>query len=192
MRHRRAGKKFGMKPSHRKSMFRSMARSLLTHERIRTTETKAKELRRVVDNLVTLALRNDLHARRQAYKVLENHQLVQKLFDEIGPRFQGVPGGFTRVVKLGDPRRGDNAPMAVIELSVQAGQEAPTPTPKKKAKEESKPAAAKAEPKAEEPASEEPAAGETVAEAEEAPAEETSTEEAPVEEAPAGEEKKAE
>ncbi|WP_438616464.1 50S ribosomal protein L17, partial [Oceanidesulfovibrio indonesiensis] len=93
-------------------MFRNMARSLLTHGRIKTTEAKAKELRSVADKLITLALRNDLHARRQAYRVLENHQLVKKLFDEIGPRFVGVKGGYTRVVKLAVPRAGDCAPMA--------------------------------------------------------------------------------
>ena len=98
-------------------MFRNMARSLLTYGRIRTTETKAKELRKVVDRLVTLALRNDLHAMRLAYKVLENHTLVKKLFEEIGPRFVGVQGGFTRVVKLGLPRPGDAAPLAIIELT---------------------------------------------------------------------------
>jgi large subunit ribosomal protein L17 len=98
-------------------MFRNMARSLLTYGQIKTTETKAMELRKVADQLVTLGLRNDLHARRLAYKVLENHQLVQKLFDEIAPRFNGGGGGYTRVYKLGLPRVGDCAPMAVIELT---------------------------------------------------------------------------
>lgn len=124
MRHNKKVAKLGRNASHRKAMLRNMVRALLTHERIRTTETKAKELSRVADKLVTLALRNDLHARRQAYKVLENHQLVAKLFDDIGPRFSGVPGGFTRVVKLGLPRLGDAACLAVIELSRQAGEPA--------------------------------------------------------------------
>jgi large subunit ribosomal protein L17 len=103
-------------------MLRNMARSLLIHERISTTEHKAKELRGVVENLVTLAQTDSVHARRMAYKVLENHQLVARLFNEIGPRFQGQPGGFTRVVKMGLPRAGDCAPMAVIELTKMAGE----------------------------------------------------------------------
>ena len=122
MRHKNAGKKFSRTPSHRKALLRNLAKALLSHGKIRTTETKAKELRGVVEPLITLALRNDLHARRQAYRVLGNHSLVKRLFDEIGPAFVGVPGGYTRVVKLALPRRGDNAPLALIELTRQAGQ----------------------------------------------------------------------
>jgi len=133
MRHRKSGKKLGMEPCHRNAMFRNMARSLVTHGRIRTTVIRAKELRRVADGLITLALRNDLHSRRLAYKVLENHQLVQKLFDEIGPRFVGKPGGFTRVIRLGEPRKGDNAPLAVIEFTADAAPEA-APAPEEKPK----------------------------------------------------------
>ena len=92
-------------------MLRNMARSLLIHERIRTTEHKAKELRGIVERLVTLARTDTVHARRLAYKVLENHQLVARLFNDIAPRFAGQPGGYTRVVKLGLPRAGDCAPM---------------------------------------------------------------------------------
>ncbi|GFK95657.1 50S ribosomal protein L17 [Fundidesulfovibrio magnetotacticus] len=117
MRHSKSGKKLGRTSSHRKAMFRNMARSLLTYGQIKTTETKAMALRKVADNLVTLGLRDDVHSRRLAYKVLENHQLVKKLFDEIAPRFSGVNGGYTRVYKLGLPRVGDCAPMAVIELT---------------------------------------------------------------------------
>jgi len=161
MRHKKSGRKLGRTWEHRKAMFRNMARSLISHERIRTTEAKAKELRRVVEKLVTLALRDDLHSRRQAYKVLGNHQLVKKLFDEIGPRFQGVNGGYTRVVKLGLPRPGDSAPLAMIEFTRMPGQ-AETETKKKPAKAK-KPAApvktekkktetkTKAEPEAEKP-----------------------------------------
>jgi large subunit ribosomal protein L17 len=116
MRHSNAGKKFSRTPSHRKALLRNLAKALLNHGKIRTTEVKAKELRGVVEPLITLALRNDLHARRQAYRVLGNHALVKRLFDEIGPVFAGVPGGYTRVVKLAQPRRGDNAPLALIEL----------------------------------------------------------------------------
>ncbi|HBR05754.1 MAG TPA: 50S ribosomal protein L17, partial [Desulfovibrio sp.] len=92
MRHRKSGRKFNRSSSHRIAMFRNMARALLTYEAIRTTEAKAKDLRSVVDKLITLALRDDLHARRDAYKVLNNHQMVQKLFTDIGPRYAGGKG----------------------------------------------------------------------------------------------------
>lgn len=117
MRHSNSGKKLSRTPSHRKALFRNLTKALLTHGKIRTTEIKAKALRRVVEPLITLALRNDLHARRQAYRELGSHQLVKRLFDVLGPAFVGVPGGFTRVYKLAQPRRGDNAAMAVIELT---------------------------------------------------------------------------
>ena len=122
MRHSNSGKKLSRNPSHRKALLRNMSKALLTHGRIRTTEVKAKELRGVVEALITLARRNDVAARRLAYRELGSHQLVQKLFDEIAPRFAGVPGGFTRVVKLAMPRRGDCAPMAIIELTKQAAE----------------------------------------------------------------------
>ena len=124
MRHSNSGKKLSRNPSHRKALLRNMSKALLTHGRIRTTEIKAKELRGVVESLITLARRNDLAARRQAFRDLGDHQLVQKLFDEIAPRFAGVPGGYTRVIKLALPRKGDCAPMAIIELTKQA-EEAP-------------------------------------------------------------------
>lgn len=117
MRHRKSGKKLGRTWEHRKAMFRNMARSLITYGRIKTTAPKAKELSKVVDKLVTLAKRNDLSSRRQAYKVLENHSLVQKLFDEIGPKFSQAKGGYTRVVKFATPRVGDSAAMAMIEFT---------------------------------------------------------------------------
>jgi len=123
MRHSNAGKKFSRTPSHRKALLRNLAKALLIHGKIRTTETKAKELRGVVEPLITLALRNDLHGRRQAYRVLGSHSLVKRLFDEIAPIFAGVPGGYTRVVKLAQPRRGDNAPLAIIELTRKPGEE---------------------------------------------------------------------
>lgn len=122
MRHSNSGKKLSRNPSHRKALLRNMSKALLTHGRIRTTEVKAKELRGVVESLITLARRNDVAARRQAYRELGSHQLVQKLFDEIAPRFAGVPGGFTRVVKLAMPRPGDCAPMAIIELTRQTAE----------------------------------------------------------------------
>ena len=120
MRHSNSGKKLSRNPSHRKALLRNMSKALLTYGRIRTTETKAKELRGVVESLITLARRNDVASRRLAYRDLGSHQLVKKLFDEIAPRFAGVPGGYTRVIKLAMPRPGDSAPMAIIELTRQA------------------------------------------------------------------------
>jgi len=123
MRHSNSGKKLGRTPSHRKALFRNLAKALIANGRIRTTAVKAKALRGVVEPLIVLALRNDLHARRQAYDVLGCHRLVKKLFDEVGPAFAGVPGGFTRVTRLAMPRKGDCAAMAQIELT--HGLEAP-------------------------------------------------------------------
>ncbi|MFA6809601.1 MAG: 50S ribosomal protein L17 [Desulfoplanes sp.] len=118
MRHKKSGRKLNRTMEHRKAMFRNMARSLIVHERIRTTVPKAKELRKFVEPLITLALKNDLNARRAAYKVLGNHSLVKRLFDEIGPRFSAqASGGYTRIVKFGAPRTGDSASMALIEFT---------------------------------------------------------------------------
>lgn len=112
MRHSNSGKKLGRTPSHRKALFRNMACAMITYGKIRTTEVKAKELRRVVEPLITLALRNDLHSRRLAYQRLGDHALVKRLFDEVAPVFAGVPGGYTRITRLALPRKGDCAPMA--------------------------------------------------------------------------------
>ncbi|MDR3640160.1 MAG: 50S ribosomal protein L17 [Humidesulfovibrio sp.] len=117
MRHNKSGRKLNRNSSHRSAMFKNMARAVFTYETIRTTEAKAKELRGVVDGLITLALKNDLPARRQAFKVLGNHQMVKYLFDEVGPRFAGGAGGYTRIVKLAQPRIGDCAPMVIFELT---------------------------------------------------------------------------
>ena len=117
MRHSNSGRKLSRTPSHRKALLHNLAKALLIHGRIRTTEMTAKELRGVVEPLITLAKRNDMHARRQAYRVLCDYALVKRLFDEIGPKFAGVPGGYTRIMKLAMPRKGDNAPMAIIELT---------------------------------------------------------------------------
>jgi large subunit ribosomal protein L17 len=138
MRHRKSGRKLNRTNAHRKALMRNMARALLTYERIRTTEAKAKELRKVVDGLVSLALRDDLHSRRQAYKALNNHQLVQRLFDEIAPRFKEDQGGYTRILKLAVPRRGDCAPMCVIELTRRAEEAAEEKNIAKAAKPEAK------------------------------------------------------
>ena len=117
MRHRKAGRKLGRTWEHRKALMKNMARALVEHERIRTTESKTKELSIFADKLITMALQDTLHARRQAFSVLGSHHSVKKLFDEIGPRFKEVPGGYTRVVKFGIPRAGDSAPMALIEFT---------------------------------------------------------------------------
>jgi large subunit ribosomal protein L17 len=98
-------------------MFKNMAKSLVEHERIQTTEAKAKELRKVADRLVSMGLEDTVHARRKAFKVLEDRTLVHKLFSDIAPRFTDIPGGYTRIMKNPGPRRGDAAPMAIIEFS---------------------------------------------------------------------------
>ena len=115
MRHRVSGRRLGRGPSHQKAMFRSLASSLIIHEHLETTDARAKELRRVVDRLVTLGKKGSLHARRQAFKFLNNHQLVQKLFDEIAPRFSDRPGGYTRLIKS-RIRFVDQAPMTFVRF----------------------------------------------------------------------------
>jgi large subunit ribosomal protein L17 len=115
MRHLKQGRKLGRTSAHRKALLRNLATALLEHERIITTEPKAKELRRVVDKLVTLGKRGDLHARRQVLQVIRSNTVVQRLFNEIAPRFAERRGGYTRVLRLGY-RPGDAAAMAVIEL----------------------------------------------------------------------------
>ncbi len=137
MRHNKSGRKLNRNSSHRKAMFKNMARAVFAHETIRTTEAKAKELRAVVDGLITLALKDDLQARRQAFKVLGNHKLVQHLFDNVGPRYVGGQGGYTRIVKLANVRPGDAAPMVIFELTKLAekkAEAAPAETPKVEAK----------------------------------------------------------
>ena len=115
MRHRKAGLKLNRTPSHRNAMFRNMVTSLLKYERIRTTGTKAKEVSRWADKLITLAKRGDLHARRQALSIVREKEVVHKLFEQAGERFGTVSGGYTRVTKLGQ-RPGDAAPMSLVEL----------------------------------------------------------------------------
>jgi large subunit ribosomal protein L17 len=115
MRHLKQGRKLGRTTAHRKALLRNLATALLEHERIITTEPKAKEVRRVADKLVTLGKRGNLHARRQARQVVQSNTVVQKLFNEIAPRFAERQGGYTRILRLGY-RPGDAAAMAVIEL----------------------------------------------------------------------------
>jgi large subunit ribosomal protein L17 len=115
VRHRRVGRKFGRDASHRKAMFANLTGALVTHGRIRTTLAKAKELRPVAEQMVTLGKRGDLHARRQAVAYLRSKTVVHQLFSDVAPRFEDREGGYTRIVKLG-PRPGDGAPMAIIEF----------------------------------------------------------------------------
>lgn len=115
MRHRKAGVKLNRTSSHRKAMFRNMVTSILKHEKIQTTDTKAKALRAWVDHVITLAKRGDLHARRQALAIVREKNVVHKLFSEAVEKFGGRDGGYTRITKLGR-RQGDAAPVSVMEL----------------------------------------------------------------------------
>jgi large subunit ribosomal protein L17 len=115
MRHRKSGRKLGRNSSHRKAMFRNMATSLVRHETIKTTLPKAKELRRVVEPLITLAKEDDVAKRRLAFDRLRDKEAVGKLFNDLGPRFKDRPGGYLRILKTG-PRPGDAAPMAIVQL----------------------------------------------------------------------------
>lgn len=115
MRHRKAHRKLNKTQSHRKAMFSNMSASLIKHEQIVTTLPKAKELRPIVEKLVTLAKRGDLHARRQAASRIGDEAQAKKLFDVLGPRYQDRQGGYIRIMKAGY-RYGDNAPLAVIEF----------------------------------------------------------------------------
>ncbi len=115
MRHRHGYRRLNRTSSHRRAMFANMAVSLLTHEQIKTTLPKAKELRRVADKMITLGKKGTLHSRRQAASFLRDDAVVSKLFTTLAERYQDRPGGYTRVLKAGF-RYGDSAPMAVIEL----------------------------------------------------------------------------
>ncbi len=119
------GPRLGGSPSHERLMLANLATSLFEHGRITTTETKAKRLRPLAEKLVTFAKRGDLHARRQVMATIRDKDVVHTLFAEIGPRYENRPGGYTRITKVG-PRKGDNAPMAVIELveALTVGQQA--------------------------------------------------------------------
>jgi large subunit ribosomal protein L17 len=135
MRHRKASLKLNRTTSHRLAMFRNMVTSLFKYERIRTTGTKAKELRRLAEHLITLAKRGDLHARRQALAIIREKSVLDKLFVEANDKFGNSAGGYTRIVKLGR-RPGDAAPMSLIELIV------PETAVKKKTKKKAAKAAA--------------------------------------------------
>jgi large subunit ribosomal protein L17 len=170
MHHNYSGRRLGRKPDHRAHMMRNMVTSFFEHESITTTVTRAKELRKLVDRMITLGKRGELHARRQALQVIRDEKVVAKLFELIAPRYQNRPGGYTRIIKLNN-RQGDNAPMSIIELV----EEEFTPKQKAKApvKEESQPVSEPVE-KAVEEAAAEDVAEEATAEPEQA--EESATE----------------
>ena len=115
MRHLKKGKSLHRRSSHRKALLCNLAVAVLTHERIRTTEVKAKEVRGLVDRIITWGKRGDLHARRLAFKRVRSRTVVKKVFDELGPRYRQRPGGYTRIIKAGC-RQGDNAPLVLMEL----------------------------------------------------------------------------
>ena len=115
MRHKRIGRKLGVTTKHRKAMFRNMVTDFFRFDKIKTTDTRAKELRRIAEKLITLAKDGSLHKRRQAAAYIRDNEVLKKLFDEIAPKFKDRPGGYTRITKLGF-RRGDSSPISIIEL----------------------------------------------------------------------------
>ena len=139
MRHGKKIAKLGRTAPHRKAMLSNMMASLFINERVTTTQTRAKELKRTAERLLTCAKKGDLHARRQVLRVIADKQVVAKLFDELGPRYKSRNGGYTRVIKLG-PRRGDGAFMSIVELVDRPG-EAAEEAPQAEAREEEAPKA---------------------------------------------------
>jgi large subunit ribosomal protein L17 len=115
MRHLKEGRKLGRTSSHRRALLRNMVSSLLEHEKIETTDAKAKELRKIADKMISWGKRGDVHARRQVLKIIGSKKIVQKLFNTIAPRFEKRKGGYTRILKV-RRRKGDNAPLSIIEL----------------------------------------------------------------------------
>jgi large subunit ribosomal protein L17 len=115
VRHHRSGKKLGRDSSHRKALYSNLAGALIEHGRIKTTEAKAKAVKPIAEQMITLGRRGDIHARRQAIAYLRSQDVVHKLFSEVAPRFVDRPGGYSRIVKLG-PRQGDAADMVYLEL----------------------------------------------------------------------------
>jgi large subunit ribosomal protein L17 len=115
MRHRKSGRKLSRKPSHRHAMLKGLVSDLIRHEQLQTTDARAKELRPIVEKVITLGKRGDIHARRLAARVVRDDRALSKLFNDIGPRFKDRPGGYTRITKVGH-RPGDNAPVSLIAL----------------------------------------------------------------------------
>ena len=154
MRHLKAGRKLGRTSAHRKALFRNLVGALILRERISTTLAKAKELRGKVEKTITLGKKGTLHARRQAFKLAPQKETVQKVFGPLAERYAKRPGGYTRIIKIG-PRKGDNAPMAFIELVDREGDapaqekgkgEAKKAAPKTAAKKEATPKTAEKKP----------------------------------------------
>ena len=152
MRHHLSGRQLSRNSAHRKALMRNMAAALLRHETIRTTVPKAKELRRVVEPLITLGKNDSIAGRRRAFSQLRDADVVSKLFEQIGPRFRDRAGGYTRILKM-EPRPGDSAPMALMQLvegQVETAAEEPKKAPKKAPKKKAAPkkaAAKKAAPR---------------------------------------------
>lgn len=152
MRHNKAGRRLGRTTSHREAMFRNMVTSLLNHEKITTTDAKAKEIRTVAEKMITLGKRGDLHAMRLAASYIREKSVVTKLFSTIAPRYKDRPGGYTRIIKLGI-RQGDAAPVSIIELVEEEMKPKKTAQPKTAAPKAVKtPKAVAAAPVVEEPA----------------------------------------
>jgi len=133
MYHGKAGRRLGRTSSHREAMFRNMVTSIIKHESIRTTDTTAKEVRKLADRMITLGKRGDLHARRQALSIVRDKDMVGKLFGELAERFRNRAGGYTRIVKVGY-RFGDNAPVSILEY-IPDEKKKEKAKPKRKAKE---------------------------------------------------------
>lgn len=121
VRHRKDHRKLGRSPAHRRAMLRNMVTSLLEHEEIRTTDAKAREVRRIAERMITLGKRGSLHARRQALQTLRSKTVASKVFDTLAKRYEGRPGGYTRILKLGR-RVGDAAPVSIVQLIPGAGE----------------------------------------------------------------------
>jgi large subunit ribosomal protein L17 len=132
MRHRVHARKLGRDPSHRKAMYRNLVTSLLEHERVETTDAKAKEVRRLADRMITLGKKGDLAARRRALSVIRERDVTAKVFGELAERFKNRPGGYTRVLKS-RVRVGDAAAMSIVELVEALDESAPKPAATKKA-----------------------------------------------------------
>ena len=161
MRHARAGKKLGRDSAHRKALYSNLAGALIEHGRIKTTVTKAKAVKPIAEQMITLGRRGDLHARRQATAFLRSRDIVHKLFAEVGPRFKDRPGGYSRIIRIG-PRPGDAAEMVYLELvdeeyvATQREERTPEPVAQEEPVAEEEPVVADEEPEAaEEPVAEE-------------------------------------
>jgi large subunit ribosomal protein L17 len=138
MRHRRSGRKLGRDASHRKSLYANLTSALIEHGRIKTTAAKAKEVKPVAEQMITLGRRGGVPARRQALKYLRSQDVVHKLFSDVGPRFADRPGGYSRIVRIG-PRQGDAAEMVYLELVDYVPPEVSAPPPRARRDEESEP-----------------------------------------------------